>query len=356
VRGAGLGYKAAPLLLGTYRLTTIRISTPEEIAARAGEMAPALRLPERASLFAEREMRLRQLAAGHAMREYLIFIADIAHEQQGLLSRGASLPLPDADEMAAAVEAGAPPLPAGEWPRAPVWRDTLRQLVAALRQRHATGGAGEALARLAAADDDWLEQQADRLLHGVMLGLDLAAAPLVAAALQVLWAELLLQTSAAHATLGLALFPRLAEAGSCPACGSRPTASVVRIDGDHGGQRYLQCSLCSLQWHHVRVQCTHCGKSGRMHFQELKAETGQASVVTGAADGAVRAECCDDCGHYLKMVHMDKDAHAEAVADDLASVTLDLLVAETGAQRHGVNLMLLFGDPEADTSPQAGAP
>jgi FdhE protein len=28
-------------------------------------------------------------------------------------------------------------------------------------------------------------------------------------------------------------------------------------------------------------------------------------------------------------------------------VTLDLLVADAGFQRHGVNLMLLFGDPEA---------
>ena len=51
---------------------------------------------------------------------------------------------------------------------------------------------------------------------------------------------------------------------------------------------------------------------------------------------------------------MDKDAHAEPVADDLASLTLDLLVSETGAQRHGVNLMLLFGDPDA--SPPPGAP
>jgi FdhE protein len=39
---------------------------------------------------------------------------------------------------------------------------------------------------------------------------------------------------------------------------------------------------------------------------------------------------------------------ADAVADDLASITLDLLVSESGRQRHGVNLMLLFGDPGGD--------
>jgi FdhE protein len=70
----------------------------------------------------------------------------------------------------------------------------------------------------------------------------------------------------------------------------------------------------------------------------------------------LRAECCDDCGHYLKRVHMDKDAHTDPVADDLASVTLDLLVAETGAQRHGVNLMLLFGDADAEAAATAAGP
>ena len=36
----------------------------------------------------------------------------------------------------------------------------------------------------------------------------------------------------------------------------------------------------------------------------------------------------------------------EPVADDLATLTLDLLVAETGLQRHGVNMLLLFGESE----------
>jgi FdhE protein len=43
---------------------------------------------------------------------------------------------------------------------------------------------------------------------------------------------------------------------------------------------------------------------------------------------------------------MEKDPEVEPVADDLASVTLDLLVSEAGHQRSGHNLMLLFGEPE----------
>lgn len=336
-------------------MSTVRISSPEEIAARAGEDAPFLRWPERSSLFAEREMRLRQLAAGHAMRDYLILMADLAHEQQRVLACGLDTALPTAEQLRTAADAGVPPLPAAQWPRPAQWRTVLRELLPALRPRVA-GAAAETLTRLGEADDAWLEQQADRLLHGVMLGLDLGAAPFIAAALQVVWTDLVLRTHAAFASLNPSAFGRIDDKSVCPACGSRPTASVVRIDAAVAGQRYLHCSLCSLQWHRVRIQCARCGKEEHIHYQSLQPQPGHNQLVTGAAEGAVRAECCDDCGHYLKIVHMDKDAQAEPVADDLASLTLDLLVAETGSLRHGVNLLLLFGDSDAEPPPSTGAP
>jgi FdhE protein len=335
-------------------VSTVRVSTPEEIVARAGEDVPYLRWPERGSVFAEREMRLRQLAAGHAMRDYLILMADVAHEQQRLLAAERSLDLPDEDELRAASAAGVAPLPAADWPRPPAWRAVLRELLPPLRQR-ASGAAADTLQRLTEADDAWLEQQADRLLHGVMLGLDLGTAPFIAAALQVVWTDLVLRTQAAHASLNPSAFGRIDDRSVCPACASRPTASLIRIDAAFAGQRYLHCSLCNLQWHRVRIQCTRCGKEEHIHYESLQPQAGHNTLVTGAVDGAVRAECCDDCGHYLKIVQMDKDPHAEPVADDLASLTLDLLVADDGVQRHGVNLLLLFGDPDAE-APPAGAP
>jgi FdhE protein len=69
-----------------------------------------------------------------------------------------------------------------------------------------------------------------------------------------------------------------------------------------------------------------------------------------AAKAAIQAETCDACGHYLKIVHGDRDPLAEPVADDLASITLDLLVSDSGKQRYGVNLLLLFGDAEGSGS------
>ena len=46
----------------------------------------------------------------------------------------------------------------------------------------------------------------------------------------------------------------------------------------------------------------------------------------------------------------------DPAADDLASLTLDLLVSEAGYQRHGLNLMLLFGEPEPEPEPEADPP
>jgi FdhE protein len=96
----------------------------------------------------------------------------------------------------------------------------------------------------------------------------------------------------------------------------------------------------------VRIKCTHCEGTKGITFQSARPAEGHVSLATAAAADAVQAECCESCGHYLKVVHMEKDMHVEPAADDLATLTLDLLVAESGVQRHGVNLLLLFGEPE----------
>jgi len=50
-----------------------RLLSPEEIAASAGDEAPFMLYPESPAVFADREARLRHLAEGHAMRDYLFF-------------------------------------------------------------------------------------------------------------------------------------------------------------------------------------------------------------------------------------------------------------------------------------------
>ena len=345
-------------------IPTRRLLSPEEIAVQAGQQVPFLRLPERSTVFAERAMRLRQCAASHAMRDYLLFIAEVAEAQQAVLDRHPPAPLPTPTALAEAAGFGAPPLPAELWPRDRAWRDVLRQLLTALRDRLGQTLARERVSALLEADAAWLEDQATRLLGQTTLDLDLASAPLIAAALQVHWTHLVLATDAAlppvpkravardrsgapavlpsDAVGPASAFGRVDDATRCPCCASRPTASITRIGGDDAGYRYLHCALCSTQWHMVRIKCSHCLGTGGIHYESLQA----SDAAGGARQASVEAETCDSCGHYLKIVHMERDNQVDPVADDLASVTLDLLIADAGFERHGVNLMLLFGDAD----------
>ncbi|MFP8834107.1 formate dehydrogenase accessory protein FdhE [Hydrogenophaga sp. XSHU_21] len=325
---------------------TVRIMSPEDIAARGGGDTPFLRLPEAASLFAERAMRLRQLSSGHALGDYLAFMGELALEQHQTLRSMVAVPLPDQAAIDRAAHSGLPPLSAVDWPRDPAWRAALHRMARSLVER-APAGARASLERLAEADEVFLERQADLLLNGLSTGLDLATAPLIGAALQVYWTHLLLSVQAHHKGQG-APFGRIDDETACPCCGSRPVASITRSAGESLGQRYLHCSLCNLEWHMVRGKCPHCLSANGLSFQSLDLADGDAGDggPSRATSAKVQAETCDDCGHYLKMVHTDRDPLVEPVADDLASLTLDLLVADTGKQRHGVNFLLLFGEPE----------
>jgi len=337
---------------------TVRVMSAEEIASRAAGSTPPLRWPARSTHFAERAMRLRQLANGHAMADFLVFMARLADAQQAALARlgrEGGVAVPDAAAIDEASRAGRPPLAAAEGPRDRAWHAVLREVVAAMRPHVGAGPAADALARLAAADEIFLERQADALLTGVMAGLDLAAAPIVAAALQVLWTHQAIEIGNAARPGATQPIGLIDDTGVCPCCGTRPVASITRSGGDTTGQRYLHCALCGTEWHVPRGRCTHCGEASatKVAYQALDRSdvVDDEDVAARAAKAVIQAETCDACGHYLKIVHGDRDAMAEPVADDLASITLDLLVAETGKERHGVNLMLLFGDPDHADEP-----
>lgn len=332
-----------------------RLLSPEEIAVRAGGEIAFIRFPERGTTFGEREMRLRQLAGGHAMQDYLRFVAELAHAQGQVLNAPIDVALPDAEQIERAAKAGEPLLSAMFWKRDPRWTALLRDLLGRVERRLDEGAPRDAVRSVAARDDAWLDAQADRLLAGVMLGLDLGCAPLVAAGLQTYFTHLVIATQAAGAGARLAPFGRIDDETACPCCGSRPSASVTRIGAAEAGYRYLACSLCSVQWHVVRIKCSHCLSTKGITYQSLRLPDdnahgdGSSGQIEGATSGAraVEVECCGECGHYLKIVHMERDPNVEPIADDLASVTLDLLASEAGDLRHGVNLMLVFGDPDA---------
>lgn len=330
---------------------TSRLMSPEEIATQAGQQAPLLRLPTRASLFLEREQRLRQLAAGHAMRGYLLFAAELVRAQHALLNAYPSVVLPTEAAIATAADQGEAVLAASTWPRDAAWREGLQRILRAVAERMPDAeGVQAAISSLASQTPEQIERQADRLLSEMSMGVDPAAAPFIGAALQAYFTHMVLAVSAEHESGRLgrpAPFGLVDDMTRCPCCASRPTASIQRL-GDSSGYRYLHCALCSTEWHMVRIKCAQCQSTKGIGYRNLEPVAGFTPHASAVPAGAVQAETCDECGHYLKIVNMGKDPHVEPVADDLASLTLDLLTSEQNFNRHGLNLLIALADEVAE--------
>lgn len=287
--------------------------------------APRVVLPDNPRLFDERAARFAQLAAGHPMGEYLGLMAKLCQAQQAALAARTAAPVPE-EALQHSRDYGMPPLSAQGHPRAALWRDDLRDIAARL-QDAAAGGVRQTLERLAALDEASLEAIADRVLAGTALDDDAAFVPFVGAALQVYFAR-------QAAALDAADVGRCDVATVCPVCATRPVASVLRIGGAQANLRYLACALCQTEWNMVRVQCSSCETDKGVHYLSL------ASDENAAAEKAVvRAEACDECKTYLKIVSQDSDPYADPCADDLATLALDVLVDEQGFARSGPNLL-----------------
>lgn len=302
----------------------------EQIAAGGAGEVPFLRLPDLGVHFGRRARRLRQLSQSHPLGDYLQFVAVIADAQHVAVADMPPLMLPTSAHLARAREHRMPPLVAFSHRRDPMWCDLLRRM---LRRIAVDVGADQRqlIVRLEGMRDEYFEAQASKLLAGVTVGLDPAHAPLIGAALQAYWAHMVV-------ALGAASFRPLEVATLCPCCGSRPTSSIVRVAGDASGQRYLHCALCEAEWNYVRIKCTNCESTRGIHYYGIE----------GASD-AVKAECCDECGTYRKIFYQDKEPNLDPVADDLASLALDILVAgEHGKHLGGMNFMLIHGSDDSD--------
>ena len=302
---------------------TATVIQPGTIELPAGEI-PLLRLPER-NLFQARAERLSSLAEGHALADYLRFLAALARAQHESLSLFRHVSLPDVQLRERCREHGLPLLGTRAWIRDPVWCEALHRILAQLEAGALPEAARVTIGRLKSADDVSLDRLADALLAGDYENLDRATIPFIGAALQVYWLHLV-------TTLGLEAFGRLDTPHLCPACGSAPVASVVRIGAADHGLRYLTCSLCGTQWHAVRIKCVFCDTTKGIAYYGIE-----------GSSAAIKAESCDACQGYLKILYMEKDPNVDALADDVASVALDILMAESGITRNGVNFFLLGG-------------
>jgi FdhE protein len=310
-----------------------RILEPGEIETLAQRSIPRVRLPVRATVFARRAARLRHLGVSGGIGDYLRLLAVLVDAQHAALA-GLSVCIPTPAHIRMSAEHGMPPIQPAAWPRDAAWFDTLQTLCGAL-SAHPEFPAGVAgmISRIRGAGRAWVEAQADALLQSGDAAIDAAAAPVVMAALQVHWAAL-----AASFTAD-AVSP-LDVPGLCPLCGSLPVASVVYAQSPYQGYRYLHCALCAAEWHMVRVQCTRCGASGKSIAYQSATSSANPDNEGGAAEAAVRAETCEECHGYRKILYLEKDPGAEPVADDLVSLNLDLLLAQSGYERASGNPLL----------------
>lgn len=308
-----------------------RILPRGEIEALDHNVIPRVSLPERGSIFSMRAARLRQLASDSPVADYLLLMAHLVDAQHRALQDCAA-PGVSEDRLSLAQAHGMPPLQAVGWPRDPMWRGILARLVDDVsRTAGVPAEAVEvctALRRAIDQDPESLEDLAEAVLAEQDQGVDGAAAPFVMAALQVYWTDLASRFDAKQ-------LPVVSPFGVCPVCASLPVASVVRVGGQFEGYRYLCCSLCATQWHMVRVKCTHCEDVESVAYQ----------AIDGRAP-AIKAETCDHCHTYRKIFYQDKDLHVEPVADDLASLMLDVLVGEAGYSRASGNPLLWHGNED----------
>jgi FdhE protein len=309
-----------------------RILEPGEIESLAQRSIPRLRLPAPATLFARRATRLRNLAPNTGISAYLQFLAVLVDTQHDALTRLKLASPADAD-LKRAAEHGMPPIPASAWSNQAQWFETLSFLcatLAALPQLPAP--IAQVIATVRNAPPRRIVAQVGALLQNPSADVDAAAAPLLMAALQVHGVAL---ASRFDAT---AVAP-LDVAGLCPLCGTEPVASRVCANSPYQGYRYLHCSLCATEWHMVRVQCSLCGASGKsIAYQSANPASDERPDL--GAESAVRAETCETCHGYRKIVYEEKDIAVEPLADDLASLSLDLLLGASGYHRSSSNPLL----------------
>ena len=268
-----------------------------------------VKLPDLSTVFARRAERLKALAPGHELEGFLAMIAEVIAAQHEALSGLPAGTLPGPMRGA--------PLDPATLKRDETWRVALTRILERIDAVALPEPAQRARKALAGASVDELEARAQRFLEGDVKAAEAAEMVFVAAALQVAWTRM----AALLDVGGLDPAANARNGGQCPACGSPPVAGMVLPGGTKFGHRHLHCSLCATAWRYVRVRCVHCGSTDKISSRQI------------AGTSYLRAECCEACHGYSKVFYVESVRTLEPLADDLASLGLDVLVGEEGFSR-----------------------
>jgi FdhE protein len=301
-----------------------KVGTPQHDAVPIGEVAepPFARLPDPSTLFQARAERFQALAAQHELAPFLGFLAGISSCQHQLQDGLPDIDLPADEDRERAREHAMPPLDRGRFTADASFDATLGRLLQLAEGVDMPEPARSGLGRVIAANAAARIAMARAVLANEVPVADFADHVFVAAALQVHYARLASGLEAKR------LVP--VGDGACPACGGAPVSSmVVGWQGAHNS-RFCVCSLCATQWNYVRIKCTLCSSTKGIAYREVE-----------GGDGTIWAETCESCRGYVKILHQHKNVALDPVADDVASLGLDLLLREGEYRRGSVNLFLL---------------
>jgi FdhE protein len=299
--------------------------TPEAIQAQEFFHIPFWQQPQ-ADIFSQRAQRLHELAAENSSdwQPYLQFLAAICTAQQTLLERYA-----EAEWVLSVANTAETLLTPALLSANHSLTDHLFADLHILLQQQLSPTAAQVwkeLLQLSSEERCQLCQQALNQQLGV------------AQQDYQVWVNAVVQIIYTHAALNLtatAVKP-LPELGFCPCCGTDAVGAVIIGHGELEGLRYLCCGVCNSRWHSVRARCSFCDNSRDLGVHRI--EQAKEGVLSGA-----EAECCPSCHAYRKRYRLAKQQYADPIADDLASLSLDILLNEEGWQRGGANPFLLMG-------------
>jgi FdhE protein len=303
-------------------MTEQKTLSPEAIASGEVAKPPFAILPDPAKRFLSQSNRFKAISSGHQMEAYLRFLAAVTeaqHQCQAALPQPA---LPNAENLNKIYGHGVPPIAISSFVPDDTIDATLVKLLEILKPADMPEAARAALQAILDMD-----KSARKVLFMNVINADIppekiAAHVFAASAIQLHFSGLAAQLDAGRLTpVGV---------GSCPSCGGSPVASTVVELPRVSGHRYCHCSLCGTQWNVPRVKCLNCGNEKGIVYRHLE----------GISD-SIKAEACDSCTSYVKIFYQTKDPALDPVADDVASLGLDLRVREEGYARASANLFLL---------------
>jgi FdhE protein len=299
--------------------------TPEAIQAQEFFHIPFWQQPQ-ADIFSQRAQRLHELAAENSSdwQPYLQFLAAICTAQQTLLERYA-----EAEWVLSVANTAETLLTPALLSANHSLTDRLFADLHTLLQQQLSPTAAQVWKELLQLSSEERSQLCQQALNQ-QLG--------VAQQDYQIWVNAVVQIIYTHAALNLAAtaVKPLPELGFCPCCGTDAVGAVIIGHGELEGLRYLCCGVCNSRWHSVRARCSFCDNSRDLGVHRI--EQAKEGVLSGA-----EAECCPSCHAYRKRYRLAKQQYADPIADDLASLALDILLNEEGWQRGGANPFLLMG-------------